>query len=798
MKRSFLLLFLCLILLSFTPWLSRAQAPDFWLVFFRGLSREQTQALIDAGYDFWGIEPDGRVVFAVSSGHLSTVQQTGLQPAAIEPLAFPPDFDDYHDYAEMVSDLQDVAAAYPHITRLQSLGQSHEGRDIWALRITDNPDRDEPDEEGVLIFANTHAREHLTLEQALYLIHDLVENYGREGEATNLVNERDIWVIPNLNPDGTEYDIDRWTGSSPPYWRKNRRDNKDGTFGVDLNRNFPYRWGCCGGSSGSTASILYRGPSPGSEPETQVLMQFARTHPHLTISVSLHTWGELVLYPYGYTYSNIPPDMTVEDHDIFVALSRGIARLNGYHAQQASDLYITDGDSDDWLYGELGIYAVTWELYPRSSKPGFYPPASVIPQQTERNRAALRYVIAQADDPKKVIDAGADMVPPSIQITAPSASDTLLAYRPITVTAAISDNVGVTTVEYLLDGQPVAIRSASEITTTLILPAGTYRLSARAFDHAHWQGESSPLDFTVIEDPGATPTASPTPTITPSPSATPTATSTPTPAPCRELLINGGFEDDLAWTFPITGSTAGYTTAQAHTGSRSARFGLLPHMSRLQVPERRPDGELVPAGQTWSTGYQMVTLPADAASLTLSFWYYPASDDTAGDSQSMRLLRPNFRVLATLMSALENDRAWKSASFDLSPYRGRTVYVYFEVINDSPNDGREDKTWMFVDDVSVQACVDPTPTPTPTPTLTSSPSPTPSLTPTLTPTPTPSPTAASDLTPTATPTFAPVSTLTMTPTLTPSPASSPTSTPSPTPTSTPSGHFFLPLILTRP
>ena len=475
--------------------LARAQSPDQFLIALDMPGREDRTTLLHEGFDVWGATTNS-ITVAGDRETLRVLQKRGSKITAVTPLAFPPDFDGYHDYAEMVAELQSLAAAYPDITHLQSIGLSHQGRDLWALRITDRPEDTEAGEKGILIYGGTHAREHLSVEQALFLANDLLQNYGVEGEATNLIDNRDIWILPNLNPDGSEYDIDQWH-FQPPFWRKNRRNNQDGTWGVDLNRNFGYQWGCCGGSSSSTGSATYRGPTPFSEPESQALRDFVVGNPHLTMSFSLHTYGELILYPYGYTYTDLPPDMEPDDLQIFRAMSTEIASLNGYTAQQASDLYIVDGDHDDWLYGERRIYALTWELYPASANPGFYPPDDVIPAQTERNRAALRYGVSLADDPSKSVGDGDDMMPPEIQILTPEQDELLFAGEPIHVTVATTDNVGVSTVEYLINGESVAVRNADDFSATLTLASGSYELSARAFDAAHWQNISDPQQLDV-------------------------------------------------------------------------------------------------------------------------------------------------------------------------------------------------------------------------------------------------------------------------------------------------------------
>ncbi|HEX5717895.1 MAG TPA: M14 family zinc carboxypeptidase, partial [Thermoanaerobaculia bacterium] len=124
----------------------------------------------------------------------------------------------------------------------------------------------------------------------------------------------------------------------------------------------------------------------------------------ITAYIDFHSHGELVLWPYGYTFTDVPADMTQDDRDAFVAIGQAMAATNGYTPQQASDLYITDGTSMDWLYGVHRIFAFAFEMYPvTSGQGGFYPPDEVIPAQTARNRAAVLYLIEQAACPYAVI-----------------------------------------------------------------------------------------------------------------------------------------------------------------------------------------------------------------------------------------------------------------------------------------------------------------------------------------------------------------------------------------------------------
>ena len=235
---------------------------------------------------------------------------------------------------------------------------------------------------------------------------------------------------------------------------------------------------------------------------------------------------------------------------------------------------------------------------------------------------------------------------------------------------------------------------------------------------------------------GALPAITPTPT--PTPTHTPTPTATVTHGGCTEQVSNGGFERDGAWDFPVTANRAGYTTAQAHTGQRSARFGLAPTDCGVgiadcgSVIDARQSatcrinllGEIAPENASFSSGYQTVSIPASACSSTstLTFWYKPGTEATEGDYQRVMLLDPDgYSYIATLLRVLEHSSIWQQARFDLMPYRGRSVVLYFEVYNDNVSAGP--RTWMFLDDVSVQACAGPTATPTATPTASRTPLP---------------------------------------------------------------------------
>ncbi|GAA2317844.1 hypothetical protein GCM10010149_82820 [Nonomuraea roseoviolacea subsp. roseoviolacea] len=318
---------------------------------------------------------------------------------------FPPSDSGYHTYAEMTADVNALVAAHPAIASTFTYGTSYEGRQLIGVKISDNVGTDEAEPE-VLFTAHQHAREHLTVEMALYIMHLLADNYGSDSRITNLVNTREIWIMPDLNPDGGEYDIA--TGSYRS-WRKNRQPNSGSSaVGTDINRNWGYNWGCCGGSSGSTSSETYRGSAAESAPEVKATADWVRSRvvggvQQIKAHIDWHTYSELVLWPYGFTYDDTAPGLTQDDRDAHAVLGQNMAATNGYTPEQSSDLYITDGTIDDWMWGVYKIFSWTFEMYPTGSNPGFYPPDEQIVPQTTRNREVVLRFLEYADCVYRII-----------------------------------------------------------------------------------------------------------------------------------------------------------------------------------------------------------------------------------------------------------------------------------------------------------------------------------------------------------------------------------------------------------
>ena len=375
-------------------------APDTIKVFtiWGVYTREQRSQLVSEGYDIGERAWADHVELFGTDAEARALSLRGWWVVLKEESDdFPPPDSGYHNYAEMVADLQAVAAAYPQTVHPFSLGMSFENRDLVGVRISDDA-TDNLNEPGVFYVGQHHAREHLTVEVVLTLVHLYAES--NKPEITRLVRNRQIYIVPSLNPDGAEYDI---RDGNYHFIRKNRQP-PDGT---DQNRNYSYNWGCCGGSSSNQFSETYRGPSPFSTPEDSTMRDFMLAHPNIHTGISYHSNAALILYPYGYTFEDIPPDMTVLDHQTFVKMGEIMESTAGYTAQQSSDLYITDGDWNDWMYGALHKYPITVEL----SGSSFYPPDEFIAGEARRNWQAAVFVAKIADCPTAIVT-GHDCVNP--------------------------------------------------------------------------------------------------------------------------------------------------------------------------------------------------------------------------------------------------------------------------------------------------------------------------------------------------------------------------------------------------
>ncbi len=307
------------------------------------------------------------------------------------------DMGGYMTLSEINATLDSLALANPLLVDKISIGASIQGRTVWATKISDNV-RTNEDEPELLFTAAIHAREVITPLVAINVMRHLLENYGTDSAATSLVDNREIWFVIPVNPDGYYYnEVTNPAGGG--MWRKNRRNNGDGSFGVDLNRNYGYQWGCDDdGSSPETGDPTYRGIAPFSEPETQALRDFIEAN-EFVATVYFHSYSNLVLWPWGYDY------LTTPDNGLFSIMGDSMAAFNGYAPQPCYELYLANGISDDWGYGEQTSknmnLAFTIEI--GSDDDNFWPPEERIDQLVSENLEPALFLMRVADNPYRLL-----------------------------------------------------------------------------------------------------------------------------------------------------------------------------------------------------------------------------------------------------------------------------------------------------------------------------------------------------------------------------------------------------------
>jgi carboxypeptidase T len=288
----------------------------------------------------------------------------------------------YYTYDEIIRKLDSMRIQYPNIiTAKFSIGPTVENRQIYAVKISDNPDVNESATEAPIYFdALHHAREPQSMACMMYYIYWLLENYGTNPEATYILNNREIFFVPVMNVDGYVYN-QTTNPNGGGNWRKNRRNNGGGNYGVDLNRNYDYGWGENSGSSNDPSSETYRGPSAASEPETQAVKLFlAQINPK--ISFTMHSAAGRYLNPYGYNDSAIK-------YEVYSEFSSDFAASNNYLYGTVKEMlnYYSSGTTRDYLHSQ-GTYCWT----PEVGGTGFWPSQSEIIPVASENLFAMKYL----------------------------------------------------------------------------------------------------------------------------------------------------------------------------------------------------------------------------------------------------------------------------------------------------------------------------------------------------------------------------------------------------------------------
>ncbi len=279
----------------------------------------------------------------------------------------------FYTYNEMLANLDSMYLHYPLlITQRHVIDTINtiEGHPMYWVRISNNPivEQNKP---RVLYTGLIHAREPASMQQLIYYMYYLLENYNVNPDITNIINHFELYFIPCLNPDGYLYN-ESTNPLGGGMWRKNRRDDGGGHFGIDLNRNFGYKWGIDNqGSSNDPSLDTYRGTCSFSEPESRLVASFCHNHT-CDIALNYHTYSNFLLYPFGYQENLLTPDsMTYKKMAQILTTENKYAYGDSY---QLLD-YVSNGDSNDWMYGDDVSKPRIFSLTPEVGSPafGFWP-----------------------------------------------------------------------------------------------------------------------------------------------------------------------------------------------------------------------------------------------------------------------------------------------------------------------------------------------------------------------------------------------------------------------------------------
>ena len=365
---------------------------------------------LDSKYDIWHVDAHSKKVLIFlsqekyerlkNSGFYIELEEEKTRNLIEKQLTF----SGYRTVEEIYTEMANLSLKYPDLVELVDYGDSWEkttpggkdGYDLYALKITNKHIKTK--KPPIVIDGGIHAREMTPPEVVLQYAYFLLENYNVEGDVSWLVDYREIHIIPMMNPDGRKF------AEQGYYWRKNT-NNIDGCldferWGVDLNRNYPFKWGIGEGSSTDPCSQTFRGSGPESEPEIYNYLSYVRNvipdqrgiedtdaSPDSAMGVYLncHSYGNVILHPWGWT-SFYPPNIEL------VLIAEKMAILTGYDYR--SSLYAVNGVARDWAYGELGCASYTLEMGEE-----FFQPYADVPQIIEENIPMFVYMTKITDHP---------------------------------------------------------------------------------------------------------------------------------------------------------------------------------------------------------------------------------------------------------------------------------------------------------------------------------------------------------------------------------------------------------------
>jgi carboxypeptidase T len=453
-----------------------------------------------------------------------------------------PGYTCYRTVEETLAAAQALVAAHPDLATWIDAGNSWQknqgsgGYDMGVLKLTNSAIPGPKPK--LFLTAAIHAREYATAELVTRFGEYLVNNYGVDADVTWILDHHEVHLMLQTNPDGRKK---AETGLS---WRKNTDNNycaNSNSRGADLNRNFAFKWGCCGGSSGSPCNETYRGPSAGSEPETQAVQAYMASifpdqrGPNDTdpapndatgVYIDVHSYGKLVLWPWGWKSGAAPNSTQLQ------TLGRKFAYFNGHSPEQSYSLYATDGTTDDHAYGTLGVASYCFETGTAFFQSCSYFESTLLPA----NLPALLYAAKVVRTPY-MTPAGPDA------LSLAASANSVPRGTPVTLTASISDTrynnsngaeptQAIAAAEYYVDTPPWqsgatayamaasdgGFNSSTEGVTASVdtapLSNGKHLLFVRGKDASGNWGAFSAIFLTVVNSNNQPPTANPQSVVT--------------------------------------------------------------------------------------------------------------------------------------------------------------------------------------------------------------------------------------------------------------------------------------------
>ncbi len=329
-------------------------------VFFVGDFSENDIAILDQnGFAYDIVIADVKAYYAAQN---TLIAKNVVCESANEPtLPTTPDnffmntaYAGFYKYQDMLEALDSMVAQYPNLITVKSpisTFQTHEGRPIYFVKISDNPNVDDATEPNALYSAIHHAREPMSMSQLIFYMWYLLENYATDPEVQYVVDNTELFFVPCLNPDGYIHNETNDPNGFGMH-RKNKAPVGTNNPGVDLNRNYSYGWNTTGVSSDPN-NDTYPGSGPFSEPETQAMKWMVENYGFKT-ALNAHSYGKQLLFPVGTTVAEF-----ADHHDYFQDLSNHMVKYNGYSAIKSSGLYPASGDSDDYMYKDsIGVGAI--------------------------------------------------------------------------------------------------------------------------------------------------------------------------------------------------------------------------------------------------------------------------------------------------------------------------------------------------------------------------------------------------------------------------------------------------------